>query len=110
MRSTSLLIREILDIAASRENAWKVVESRKHTIDRAFFGQGESPEIVIIGSLFLTFRNGKSLDSPFATHLKLEVASASTSQPLISFMEVYTVSCPAMKNSALGEMLSIDEY
>uniref|UniRef100_A0A8H7N0Z7 NTF2 domain-containing protein n=1 Tax=Bionectria ochroleuca TaxID=29856 RepID=A0A8H7N0Z7_BIOOC len=85
------------DIAASRENAWKVVESRKHTIDRAFFGQGESPEIVIIGSLFMTFRNGKSLDSPFATHLKLEVASASTSQPLISFMEVYTDLSPAMK-------------
>ncbi|CAH0018727.1 unnamed protein product [Clonostachys rhizophaga] len=87
-----------------------VVESRKHTIDRAFFGQGESPEIVIIGSLFMTFRNGKTLDSPFATHLKLDVASASTSQPLISFMEVYTASCPAMKNSALGEMLSIDEF
>ncbi|KAK7230048.1 hypothetical protein V2G26_002218 [Clonostachys chloroleuca] len=87
------------DIAASRENAWKVVESRKHTIDRAFFGsQGGSPEIVIIGSLFMTFRNGKSLDSPFATHIKLDAASASTSQPLISYMEVYTDLSPATKH------------
>ncbi|CAH0054530.1 unnamed protein product [Clonostachys solani] len=94
---TWLLTKEVLDIAASRENAWKVVESRKHTISRAFFGQGESPEIVLIGTLFMSFRNGKSLDSPFATHLKLDVASASTSQPLISYMEVYTDVSPAIK-------------
>lgn len=80
------------EIAKSRDNAWAVVVERKHAISRAFAGREGAQELVLLGSVRMKLINGKSVDSGFASHVKLETGAASSAQPRMAFMEVFAVS------------------
>lgn len=82
-----------LEISKSRDNAWAVVNSRKHTISKVFLGQAEAIELILLGTVLTGFSNGKSIDAPFAAHVKV-TSSSNTEAPLLSYMEVFAVSLP----------------
>ncbi|KAH7002657.1 hypothetical protein EDB80DRAFT_616073 [Ilyonectria destructans] len=85
------------EISKSRENAWSVVESRKHRVLKVFSGNDQVPELSILGTGEMEFKNGKTINSPFACHVKLD-SSDPTAGVRISFMQVFanTASLSAM--------------
>ncbi|KAM5357063.1 hypothetical protein ACJZ2D_016654 [Fusarium nematophilum] len=78
------------EIRKSRDSAWSVVTSRRHSIFRVFSGDAETPELALLGSVHMEFTNGRDLTSGFAAHIKFERPDPSSAQVLISFMKVFS--------------------
>ncbi|KAH8652913.1 hypothetical protein BGZ61DRAFT_541771 [Ilyonectria robusta] len=77
------------EISKSREHAWIVATSRKHTVTKVFSNNGEPRELVLLGSVRTGLMNGTSIASPFANHIKTQRPDYASGQPRISYMEVY---------------------
>ncbi|KAH6867681.1 hypothetical protein B0T10DRAFT_524260 [Thelonectria olida] len=77
-----------LEISKSRENAWSIVNSRKHRVLKVFSGNDKVPELSILGTGEMKFKNGKEISSPFACYIRLE---SSDSGVRISLMQVFVV-------------------
>ncbi|KAF4493697.1 snoaL-like domain containing protein [Fusarium agapanthi] len=82
------------EISKSRDNAWSVVTERRHIIQKAFGGNDEESELVLLGSVHMKFSDGQASDSSFAAHVKLEPSGSTSGSPHITFMEVYAASVP----------------
>lgn len=86
-----------VEISKSRDNAWSVVSSRKHTLSKAFAGHAETEELVLFGSVQMVLSKGETNDHPFVAHVTVG-SGPSGSEPRISNMEVYAVglTCPGL--------------
>ncbi|CAK7205233.1 hypothetical protein SEUCBS139899_008000 [Sporothrix eucalyptigena] len=78
-------------ISKSRDHAWNVVDRRRHTIERVF-GSADGREVMLIGSLDTTLKNGRSLVVPFTAHVNVVRQDGDT--PRIQMMHVYADSAP----------------
>ncbi|KAH8648259.1 hypothetical protein BGZ61DRAFT_376428 [Ilyonectria robusta] len=83
--------RGVSEIARSRDNAWSVVESRKHRVLKVFASDQEDPELSILGAVEMSVKNGRSLDSPFACHVKLVLSYPESVDCRITHMQVFEV-------------------
>ncbi|KAH7146782.1 hypothetical protein B0J13DRAFT_524523 [Dactylonectria estremocensis] len=81
------------EISKSRADAWSVVKSRKHCVLKVFLGNDEVPELSILGTGEMEFKNGKKTKSPFACYIKLDSLD-STAGVRISFMQVIADTAP----------------
>lgn len=64
--------------------------SRNHRVLKVFSGNDQVPELSILGTGEMEFKNGKTINSPFACHVKLD-SSDPTAGVRISFMQVFAV-------------------
>ncbi|EXF79117.1 hypothetical protein CFIO01_09514 [Colletotrichum fioriniae PJ7] len=84
------------EISKCREGAWSLVTLRRHSISKAFASIESKDtisrtELVLLGSVYMNFVNGKSLNSPFAAHIIIGSSTLALAEPRIEFMEVFSL-------------------
>jgi hypothetical protein len=79
------------ELSTSRDNAWVAVAHSKHFILQVFTSDAAHRDLVILGSVNLDFKNGKSLVSPFASHVIIDKSSDEAGSPRLSFMQLFAV-------------------
>jgi hypothetical protein len=79
-----------LAIAASRKEAWAVFASRKHTVLSVYSASKDFSQILIIGNLVASLKNGNQVDTEFIAQIDLE--GVGEGQPRGKLYKVWGVS------------------
>jgi len=53
----------------SRDKAWTIIQSRRHTVQRVYVHDAEAKDLLIIGTVAMGFPNGKELASEFTARI-----------------------------------------
>ena len=89
---TSCVTYTMAEISRSRENAWKTVASRHHTVLKVFVNDEAGHELMVLGDLKQVMVNGKELVLPFTGNLVIDAESHATGKPRLRHMQAYAVS------------------
>jgi len=81
----------VTEIRRSRDNAWAVVQSRKHIILKVYISSIEANDILFIGNVTMDLRNGQSPSGEFTG--RLTISGADTAAPKLKSYQVWAVSC-----------------
>lgn len=59
----------VVAIRASRKNAWNVVKTRRHKLNRAYVFDSDATDILVMGTLLQGLANGQSLSSEWVARI-----------------------------------------
>jgi len=79
-----------LAILASRKEAWRVVASRKHTVLSVYSASKDFSNILIVGNLIASLKNGNQVDTEFIAQIDLE--GVGEGEPRATLYKVWGVS------------------
>ncbi|KAI9836765.1 MAG: hypothetical protein M1819_000930 [Sarea resinae] len=77
------------EIRRSRDNAWRVIETRRHEILKAYVADLEGRDVMLIGKVQMGLRNGKTVDSEFTARMVVDEASDESGSPRLSYSQVW---------------------
>lgn len=84
------------EISRSRDNAWKTVSSRRHSVFKVFVNDAAGHELVVLGKLNQVMINGKELVLPFTGHLVVDAESHAAGTPRLKHMQAYADTAPVV--------------
>ncbi|KIW82952.1 hypothetical protein Z517_02195 [Fonsecaea pedrosoi CBS 271.37] len=82
-------------IRKSRDNAWKVISSRRHEVLKVFSADLDGSDLLFIGNVAMGLRNGQSVAGEFTGRLRIE--NPTSSQPKLLLYQIWADSAPLVK-------------
>jgi len=61
----------LLDIAKSREHAWDAIDARQHEISKVYASDSDGTDLMMLGSLTATMKDGTVTNTKLATRVIL---------------------------------------
>ncbi|OAL22385.1 hypothetical protein AYO20_11210 [Fonsecaea nubica] len=83
------------EIRKSRDNAWKVISSRRHEVLKVFSADLDGSDLLFIGNVAMGLRNGNSVAGEFTGRLRIE--NPTSSQPKLLLYQIWADSAPLVK-------------
>lgn len=86
----SIEIKWSIEIVQTRQNAWEVIDQRRHHISRVYIRDAESRDLLLLGELDAVLRNGKHMHQEFCAWAVVDERS-SVDSPKLSSYQVWMV-------------------
>ncbi|KAH6700645.1 hypothetical protein BKA61DRAFT_740901 [Leptodontidium sp. MPI-SDFR-AT-0119] len=83
-------------IRRSRDEAWKLVKTRRHTVIRVYAHDAQSLDLLLLGHVKMELANGKDVAGDFTARITL-VAEDASQTPKIKLYQVWADSAPMKK-------------
>jgi hypothetical protein len=79
-------------IRRCRDNAWTVVKSRKHFINKVYSCNARADDLLLLGRAQMHLANGNDVDGEFAG--RMEISEPSGDNPRVHYYAVWGVGPP----------------
>ena len=86
------IVHRQLAIRNSRNDAWKVIKTRRHRILRVYGFDADAKDLLIIGDVMQELPNGKQVSGEWIARLQFTFKSESDENPKIKAHQVWAVS------------------
>ena len=77
------------EIRKSRDNAWKLFETRKHTVSRVYSSNNEADDLLFIAWVAMDLKNGENVAGEFVG--RLQMADTQSQIPRIRSYSIWGV-------------------
>lgn len=89
--TTWLLTNATIEIRSSRNGVPGIIISRRHEIHRVFVADDRGHDLMLIGTIEIGLKGGRTVPGEFATRMVVDDASVRRGSPRLSSSQVYTV-------------------